>query len=198
MKSSFVSVIAAALAVLPVSAGLLFNNGGPNPEAGAVASNFAGHDPEYEIQSADDFVLASPATLTQVRWWGAYQGSNVPLNPDVFTIRIFADAGGQPAATALAEERPVRVRRSATGVTTASLDIYEYVAQFKPHLELPAGVYWLSIVNDVLVEETATDWLWVLNDLSAGNYAFRFNDGSAWESVHPFTLAFEIYGINGR
>ena len=125
-------------------------------------------------------------------------GSNVPLDPDVFTIRIFADAGGHPDATPLAEEQLVRVRRSLTGLTTGGLDIYEYVAQLKPRLALTAGVYWLSIVNDVMVEETSTDWLWVLNDLSAGNYAFRFNDGSAWESVHPFTLAFEIYGITGR
>src|ERR1044072_1805441 len=101
------------LAAARVVAAQLVDNGAPNPDAGAVASNFAGDDPEYEFQSADDFRLASASTLTQVRWGGLYQGSNIPLEPDVFTIRIFTDNADLPGAAPLVEWRIERVSRHA-------------------------------------------------------------------------------------
>ncbi len=189
----FIAFIAACVFGLSVRAAALFGNGSPNPDAGGVASNF-GHDPEYEYQSADDFVLTSDTTLAKVRWWGMYQGSNMPLDPDAFSIRIFADAGGIPAATPIVDEQVVRVRRRPTGVTSGGYDIYEYTTQLKPHVTLSAGTYWLSIVEDVDVEETATAWLWALSSNSSGNHAFRATDISAWQQLHAFTTAFEITG----
>jgi hypothetical protein len=108
-----------------------------------------------------------------VRWWGLYQGSNIPLEPDVFTIRIFADNAGVPASTPLVELRIERVHRRATELVSAGYDVYEYTALLKPHVTLPAGTYWLSILNDVDTEEVGTDWLWALNNNDAGNFAAR-------------------------
>jgi hypothetical protein len=195
MKQIVLILSLAALAAWPVSAGELFDNGAPNPVAGAVASNFAGHDPEYEFQSADDFYLASASSILQVRWWGLYQGSNIPLAPDLFTLRIFADVGGAPATTPLIELSLKRVRRAATGLVSAGYEVYEYTAVLAPSVTLAASTYWLSIVNDADTEIVGTDWLWVLSDSSSGNFVARVNDAAPWEPLHPFSLAFELKGI---
>jgi hypothetical protein len=198
MKQIVSLLLFAALIGLPVSAAELFNNGVPDPVAGATASNFAGHDPEYELQAADDFYLATASTITHVRWWGIYQGSNVPLEPDLFTLRIFADESGSPAATPLIDLPLERVRRSQTGLTSAGYDVYEYTAVLAPHVTLAAGTYWLSIMNDVDTEEVGTDWLWMLSSNSTGNFVARVNDSAPWEPLHTFALAFEIKGVPHR
>jgi hypothetical protein len=195
MKRLFTIALLACLAAFPVTAAVLFSNGEPDPAAGGVASNF-GHDPEYEYQSADDFVLAAPATITQVRWWGLYQGSNLPLEPDAFTLRIFADVGGLPSAEPLFEELLPRVRRQATKWISGGYDVYEYTALLHPHVPLPAGTYWLSLVEDVDVEVLGVAWLWALSSNAAGNHAYRFVDDTAWAAIHPFSLAFEIRGVS--
>jgi hypothetical protein len=191
----FLLLLLGALTASPATAALLADTGAPSPDAGAVASNFAGGDPEYAFQSADDFQLATASAITRVRWWGFYQGSNVPLEPDVFTLRIFADNGGTPAIAALFESPLEKVHRRATGLVSGGYDVYEYTATLKPVLELAPGTYWLSIVNDVDTEEVGTDWLWMLSDNANGNFVARYSDGTAWQSLHPFTLAFQINGV---
>jgi hypothetical protein len=192
MKRLFVALC--CMAAFPIVAAVLFDNGGPNPEAGAVASNFAGHDPEYEFQSADDFTLSSDSMITAVRWWGIYQGSNIPLESDSFTLRIFADAGGQPASDPLLTIPVQHIRRARTGITSSGYDVYEYNASIAPPIKLAAGTYWISTINDVEPEEVGVDWLWVLNSATSGNFVARVNDGAPWEPLHSFSLAFEIRG----
>jgi hypothetical protein len=193
MKRFFVTALLSCLVTFPAAAAVLFSNGEADLSAGAVASNF-GHDPEYEYQSADDFFLAAPSTISQVRWWGIYQGSNVPLEPDVFTLRIFADAGGLPSVIPIFEEQVSRVRRQKTGGLSGGYDVYEYNLSLRPRVELPAGTYWISIVEDVDVEELGVAWLWSLSSNSEGNHAYRFVDNTTWAAQHSFTLAFEIKG----
>ena len=191
----YLLLLLGALTASPAEAALLADNGAPSPDAGAVASNFAGGDPEYAFQSADDFQLAATSTITLVRWWGFYQGSNIPLEPDVFTLRIFADNAGSPAIAPLSEWHLDKVHRRATGLVSSGYDVYEYTATLKPRLALPPGTHWLSIVNDVDTESVGTDWLWMLSDNAGGNFAARFSDGTPWQSLHPFTLAFQINGV---
>jgi hypothetical protein len=193
MKRFVITALLSILLSLPAAAAVLFSNGEPDLSAGAVASNF-GHDPEYEYQSADDFVLAGKSTISQVRWWGIYQGSNVPLEPDVFTLRIFADAGGLPSVIPIYEEQLLRVRRQKTGGLSGGYDVYEFNVSLRPHVELPAGAYWISIVEDVDAEALGVAWLWSLSSNSQGNHAYRFVDDTAWAAQHSFTLAFEIKG----
>jgi hypothetical protein len=193
MKRFLVTALLSCLVTFPAAAAVLFSNGEPDLSAGAVASNF-GHDPEYEYQSADDFFLAAPSTISQVRWWGIYQGSNVPLEPDVFTLRIFAGAGGLPAVIPIFEEQVSRVRRQKTGGLSGGYDVYEYNVSLRPRVELPAGTYWISVVEDVDVEELGVAWLWSLSSNSEGNHAYRFVDNTTWAAQHSFTLAFEIKG----
>ena len=193
MKRFFITALLSCLVTFPAAAAVLFSNGEPDLSAGAVASNF-GHDPEYEYQSADDFHLAAPSTISQVRWWGIYQGSNVPLEPDVFTLRIFADAGGLPTVIPIFEEQLSRVRRQKTGGLSGGYDVYEYNVSLHPRVELPAGTYWISVVEDVDVEELGVAWLWSLSSNSEGNHAYRFVDDTTWAAQHSFTLAFEVKG----
>lgn len=197
MKRFIIAALLSCLITLPSAAAVLFSNGEPDLSAGAVASNF-GHDPEYQYQSADDFQLPGVSTISQVRWWGIYQGSNVPLEPDVFTLRIFADAGGLPSIIPIFEEQLPRVRRQKTDGLSGGYDVYEFNASLRPHLELPAGTYWISIVEDVDVEVVGTAWLWSLSSNTTGNHAYRFVDDTAWAAQHSFALAFEIKGSTKR
>lgn len=184
-----------AVLAFPAFAALLVDNGNPDPQAGAVASNLANHDPEYEFQSADDFTLSSSAMITRIRWWGVYQGPNLPLDPEEFTLRIFADAGGSPASTPLVELPLTHILRKKTDVVTSGYDVYEYTAILAPPLNLDAGTYWISIVANVDSEEVGTDWLWALSSATSGNFQARVNDAAPWEPLHAFALAFEIEGV---
>ena len=87
-----------------------------------------------------------------------------------------------------------RVRRQKTGGLSGGYDVYEYNVSLRPHFELPASTYWISVVEDVDVEELGVAWLCSLSSNSEGNHAYRFVDNTTWAAQHTFTLAFEIRG----
>ena len=66
-------------------------------------------------QAADDFVLAATTSLDSFSWFGRYFANIAVADPVDFSIRIFADIGGQPAAAAL-HTFGVSVNASPTGL----------------------------------------------------------------------------------
>lgn len=147
-------------------------------------SDFAG-----DSQEADDFLLGSQSTITEVHWWGTYQNNNV--QPDNFTIRFFEDAGGVPEINPFVDVAPVNLTRTATSLMNqASEDIFTWSA------DLPAGVlldanttYYLSIVNDT--GANGDFWTWAGD--GGGDSFFRFTDVESWFGPEPpINHAFEL------
>jgi FG-GAP-like repeat len=114
-------------------------------------SGGAGSD-GLRITVADDFQLSEDATITRIRWWGGYFGA-APV-PDLFTIRVFADAAGQPGPLIRTLDL-WRVTSARTGANTGNSPEFEYAGDLRTPFSAKAGVrYWLSISNPLEV------WVW--------------------------------------
>lgn len=167
----------------------IYDNGLPDLSIASLS------DFEDGRQSADDFHLQPGAsTITDVHWFGAYFNGNTPTEPDNFTIRVFADAGGVPAVNPLAERAVGDVGRTDTGQTVGS-NVYAYDTTINAIVLDPNTTYWLSIVNDTTADRDDL-WYWPVKS-SIGNGAVRDSDGVAWTGSVPFPnpeLAFSLTG----
>lgn len=179
--------IAAAVGVLalqsPVATAAVIFDQSIDLTVSAVSSdiNFVG-------LAADDFQLQPGAsTVSGIRWWGGY--SNMPTGIDSFTIRIFADDAGVPAAGPLAEFDVGQASRVSTGLDAYGLDVYAYEANFGP-VDLMANVtYWLSIVHDTSAGDIEI-WYWSLDHAGSSQY-LPIPDGPGW-TEHDARLGFQL------
>jgi hypothetical protein len=183
----FVVFALAAMAIVPATADVIYDNG--DPFVTAHASDFA-----YPNQLADDFVLQSGAsTITDIHWYGLYDTQSDIFFADIFTIRIFEDDGGAPDATALYEITGVDGNRTATGGFITIYDEYEYSVDIAPLALLANTTYWISIVNDTSNVTAGYNWYWA--DAGSGNSFLRATDAAAWEPyVLTPDLAFYLTG----
>src|SRR5690554_1123060 len=83
-----------------------------------VSASFSDEDTNF--WQADDVALNDPVTLGGIRFWGLYVASsglftNSVPETDAFTLRVFADDGGQPGA--LIGQSALDGSRSETGAT---------------------------------------------------------------------------------
>lgn len=156
-------VAALLLTVSTTQAALIYDNGAPN------GSN--GNEMTQWIQT-EDFALAAPVALTDVRFWaveeiqGAYQGSIV--------YSIYGDNAGAPGA----------LLYRATVVPTVA---YDHDATFGSSyqfdfsvgtINLGAGTYWLGLHNGPLTTTSRENLYW---ETTAGNLT-----STAREDVAPF------------
>ena len=116
---------------------------------------------------AEDLVLASAGTLSDLRVWGGYIDDEV--YDDRFRVRIFLDSAGLPSPPALFEWTDVPVERTATGLTVpfsgVPVDEYRYDLTLPQSVALPAATYWLEVANDSTGQ--TGDWVWGYGTLDA-------------------------------
>ncbi|MFK8067960.1 MAG: hypothetical protein AB8D52_06925 [Gammaproteobacteria bacterium] len=121
---------------------------------------------------AEDFSLASSASLGSISWLGIYHGTNTPGN-DNFNIGIFTDIGGLPdSSNRILNLNPGNaVNRASTNSQTGTASIFSYRADLATELPLLANTtYWLSIVN-TFGTTTSNDWAWAAST-TGGTAAF--------------------------
>lgn len=153
-----------------------------------------------ELQQADDFALESPPNsgngppITKVIFWGFYEDPAEPasLPTDDFTLRIFEDAGGLPAATPEVELAGLAVfRQIADFVVTPSFlgerQVYRYEVEFSAPIQLAGNqTYHLSVLNDVTDRDGPNDdnWFWMRSNRTFDTgRSFRTIDGEAWAGL---------------
>jgi uncharacterized protein (TIGR03382 family) len=179
----------------PLHADIIFEGSNPGDDLNlSITSDF-----DFPQQAADLFVLRpGQNVITDVHWWGVYDPANTPTEEDSFSIRIFEDAGGQPAISPMVDINVGDVGRLDTGLEFLNSDIYEYWVDIPP-TAVPAGVtHWLSIVNNT-PSDADDNWRWLgdLDTVSAHTVRFRGNDNDAWDgSVTPFIMAFNLTNDN--
>ena len=182
---------ACLLAAAPAGAAIVYSQS-PYQTSGLV-SDFA--ETAGLNQQADNFQLATAATLKGIEFWGSI--ANAALADD-FTIRIFADAAGAPATTPLAQSTIASLIRTATGQSSpANNPVFAYVANFVTPIALAASTtYYLSVVNNT---SDATSWAWSRFDGTADGTRWHRagNEASTntWSSATD-DLAFVIYDTN--
>jgi hypothetical protein len=154
-----------------------------------------GSDAGFPDAVADNFVVSSPARITQIRLWGIYWPSNTFPATDNFTVIFHSDSAGLPGA-AVATESNVAVVRQATGGTVLStFTEYEYTLTLATPVNLTPGTYWVEIYNDT---GPTDNFYWELGTADPVNGVVSSASsltapGSTWYAAVPvMDLAIEI------
>ncbi len=187
-------------------AGVLVDNGPLDPSAEAPLSNLS-HGDGNQWQSADRFVISNNVAIRRVDFWGVYWNA-ATLGPsgavrDNFTVRVFADTNGAPDVQPIVEYHVGRISRRRT-LTYANpfvgpYDFYAYSASLHPAVMLLPGQYWVSIVNDIPVQEMGVTWSVGPITPSYGDLHFRIDDGEQWfEGPEGYGIAFKLRGVKRR
>ena len=198
-RTQYLALVATFALPVGASAGVIFDNG-PALENGSSATSDLDAISTGGIYQdvADDFVLTSAQTLKEIRWSGAYTPSNqAGAVPDDFTIRILDDLFATVASFNVGA-----VARVDTGLDNLfGLDIYNYESAISP-LDLAAGSYWLSIVNNTVGDAEGQRWSWAATDGRVGaNARFRQSVGTPLTNADPWVneasidVAFSIVAV---
>lgn len=136
--------------------------------------------PNMGAQVAEDFQFANDVSLTNISWWGSYDGD--PLATEDFIVRIFEDNGsGDPKVASLLETGFSGNGDSGDGFSDLYGGIvYRYDITLASALALAGGVdYYLSVyINDDI--GSPADWYW-LESASGDNIGWsRASDADGW------------------
>lgn len=135
-------------------------------------------------QNADNFVLSASATITDLRWWGSYDG----VDTDNFLVRILSNSAGSPGTISQTYINPVVTRSSTSLTDIAGSDVYQYdldVLDFG----LTAGTYYVSVMNDT----TTANWYWLFGTGGDSQSWSRGTDVDPW-AIGSDDFALEILG----
>jgi hypothetical protein len=152
------------------------------------------------FEAADDFTLTNCVSIRRIDFFGLYEF----VTNDNFTVRIFPDVAGKPAASPLMEFNVGRAHRRFVRQVEIPADpesiimrFYRYFALLpRKELQLAPGRYWLSIVNDT---GGVRNWGIGAKEPGTGHLHFRDSPTDSWYSSVPgYGFAFTLRGIRMR
>ena len=115
---------------------------------------------------ADDFILAAPATVAQIVFWGGYfPGNLIPMPADPFTVIFHQEAANLPGV-AIDTQNLVPTSATLTGVVLFGVSEVMYVLDITP-VALPAGTFWVEIFANSV--GNADQLFWEVGDLDPVN-----------------------------
>jgi hypothetical protein len=162
-------------------------------------------DQFYDVQVADNFVLASGTTINGAYWTGFSENFSTPdlSNFDSFAVRIYADDGADSPGDLLLEEiiplaetNPVLLDE---GGSVTDSDVYEFSVEFA-ELELEPGTYWLS-VGSINTDPSGDAFVWAAGLEGDGLTMLDFGWDGMWEPASiggppvDIDMAFAIQAI---
>jgi hypothetical protein len=183
------TLLVGCLFVSTARADVIFDNGVPSKSGGFLSDSDSG------VGFADDFLLAGPATINAIRYWGFYAPTSTP-GADAFTVIFYSNQAGLPNGSGvLATNTFADAARIDTGddIDGNGSDIYLYEAPLAP-LSLGAGTYWVSIFNNT-AGDSDDNWAWARHAFP-GNDARSLNGGTSW--LHEFSdseLSFQLLNV---
>jgi PEP-CTERM motif len=170
------------IGTLDVQAGVIYEQlPGTNSNTEQISSTLNNFGQLPGIITADDFVLATNAIITDVHWWGE---SN--LGGNAFRFTFYADGGGVPGS----------ILHTSLGFFLASTvnvgSGFDPVSFYSSILDSPfsasAGTtYWLSVFN----QAGDASWLWLAADDSGNGAAVGVIPGPPW-SHSQLNMAFQL------
>ena len=136
-------------------------------------------------QNADNFVLSNPAVISDLRWWGSYDGTDT----DNFLVRILANSAGSPGAIVRSFTSPAVVRSATSLTDILGAEVYQYDFDLT-NFALTAGTYYVSVMNDT----TAANWYWLFGTGGDSQSWSRGTDGDLWTTGSD-DFALTVFGI---
>jgi PEP-CTERM motif len=196
-KSTRLAFVAILLLPMEALAGpIIYDNGGPDVPGRSGASDLDKITTGGIFQEiADDFTIASSSALVSgINWWGAYTPNNAAnAVADNFSIRMFDNLFALVANINVGV-----VSRFDTGSDNfLGLDIYGFEATFAP-INLTAGQYWLSVVNNTAGDADGERWSWQTTAGIKGSVGrFRTSPNpiavnAPWDGNAGFDFAFAV------
>ncbi len=137
------------------------------------------------FRMADDFVLGSEATVTDIELYGLYI-SGTP--GDDFVVSVYEDDSGLPGALLI--ERTCPAVNTTTGDTWGyyNYPIYLTALELEPGPVLEAGTYWLCAWY------TGDRWYWFADEENGNSCR---DEGSGWGPFGTYQLVFSVLGEEG-
>jgi hypothetical protein len=127
---------------------------------------------------ADNFSLASAASVRDVQWWGIYQNGSTPGQKS-FSIQFFNDSPGTPGT--LISGQTVSVTGVATGFNNFGGDpILFYDSAIAPVPLNAATNYWISIADNDATSRSL--WAWQFSDGGDGSEAVSLDNEATWQN----------------
>lgn len=169
-------------------AGVIYDNGGPDPDGNAYFNDSG----TYDNLNADSFTLQAGAnTITDIHWWGVYT-DNVAKD-DNFTIVIYDTSGAAfLPGNSVSPINSFNESRSDTGLDLfGALDIYSYSVFIDPITLNFGETYWLEVLNNTTPNEQGWAWAWVTSQLDGDHAYWQSNNGEYWAPTFD-NLAFNL------
>jgi hypothetical protein len=170
------------IATFNVQAGVIYEQlPGTNSNTEIISSTLDNFGQIPGFITADDFVLATDAIITDVHWWGE---SNSGGNDFRFTF--YADGGGVPGTvlhTSLGS-----LFASTVNVGSGFDPVSFYSSILGSPFSASAGTsYWLSVFN----QAGDASWRWLTADASGNGAALGVIPGPPWSHT-PLNMAFQL------
>ena len=146
-------------------------------------------------QEADNVVLAEPATIARIGWWGFYgtfdQTHEPPAGPETFRIRLYEarTSDGLPGAMIFEQTVDSADRTPTSQLVYAEVMAPEYFYQvdLAQGVMLEAGVaYWLEVVQ---VGDIASAFRWEGSSADLDGVAYLNGIVLDWRSTFPQVAA---------
>jgi hypothetical protein len=166
---------------------LIVNNGPPNTSGGNEMTTWI---------EADDFVLQSATTLTNVRFWGFGKHENSYYGS--ITWRIYADNAGNPGAILASGSVVLDPVNLGPGTACCSANSLQFDYSIGA-ISLGAGAYWLGLHNGPLDHTSWDEFFWQSTANLSSAYRGRedaypvFDDGD-WVA-NQRDHAFQLFGV---
>ena len=145
------------------------------------------------IRAANEFSLDEKTVVGSLSFTGLYANANTPeADIDNFSVYVYQYSGGDVGA--LAHTLAItRASRTDTGLDFINqYDIYSYNLDVVD-LELAAGDYFLSLVNDTS-SDVDDSWFWTL-EFDRQGAAGSFDSGANWSALNS-RMDFTIFGAD--
>lgn len=152
----------------------------------------------FNPSSADDFVLASNATISGVRFW-AYTDTVSSLSQIGWAI--MSDSGGLPGAVLYSGlASPSSVVDTGVDVTlNPSLDIYDVQFGISPLSLLGGSTYWLALDSGPIFTNTTPGFSgWLFTNGVTGNPAVAGGPSVFNSYGYGRDNAFQLEGVSGE
>ncbi len=163
------------------AAAMIYDNGPPNFEN--IGANFS----EGTNRVAADASFGSAVTVRGIEFWGGYWPSGERPPTDLFTLDIYANAGGSPGALLQTTNLTV------SSITDTGFDhngllganILDFEMNLQTPISLSAGTYWVSVVAAPGLD--STNFFWQDTGLDGVTIGFTNrqsqNFGATWPSA---------------
>ena len=179
------------------SAVVLYDNGGPTSGYGYFSDSANIWETNtVTVLAYEDFTLSSDSTITDMHWWGGYNGNpgNTPPTTDAFVYDVQSNPGsnGQPSGEITTGSLGDGGRTDTGNTDIGGNEIYQYDA-FGLSIPLPAGQYFLSIYDTAPNPGNTFGWD-PSNDTQQDVWSFAGSPANFFFNDADAGLAFNLTG----